>query len=597
MGRLRYVVLAAILCATQGAAQDISFDASDADDDLKDLLREASLTLSLDEDSVTAAQDYVAAARADYRRLLTALYADGHYSGVISIKVNGQEAANIAPLDAPQSIRSIAISVSPGPRFTFGETNIAPLPRGTALPESFQTGEPAQADVIRRSVSSAVTSWREIGYAKASAGTRQIVAQHSAEQLNVTIAIKPGPRLTFGELTVSGNSDVRTARILAIAGLPTGEVYSPDALNAAERRLRETGAFDSVSLVEADAVGPNDTLSVTAQVAEAKPRRFGFGVEVSSIEGLRLSSFWLHRNYFGGAERLRVEGEIAGIGGQTGGVDYALGASLKIPAVYGPVTDFLLSASISRDDEPDFLLDQIAVEASLTRLIREDLEVSGGLGLLTAREETDAGTREYTLLTAPLSATLERRDEPTNAKSGYYAKVNLTPFASIDGADNGARIFTDTRGYYSFGANDRFTIAARSQIGSVFGASLEDAPADFLFFSGGGGTVRGQSYNALGVDTTIDGEDVTRGGLSFAGAQLEARVDVTDSIGVVGFYDFGFVGNTSDPFDDGDWHAGAGIGVRYNTGIGPIRLDIGTPASGSNAGERVEVYIGIGQSF
>jgi len=109
--------------------------------------------------------------------------------------------------------------------------------------------------------------------------------------------------------------------------------------------------------------------------------------------------------------------------------------------------------------------------------------------------------------------------------------------------------------------------------------------------------IRGATTALALTTTTIDGEEVRRGGLAFAGAQLEARVDVTDSIGVVGFYDFGFVGNTSNPFDDGDWHAGAGLGVRYNTGIGPIRLDIGTPASGDRAGERVEVYIGIGQSF
>ena len=597
MRRLFSVFLAASLAASQVSGQEISFDAGTDDEALSDLLRSAALTLSLGDEGEPAAQDYVAAARADYRRLLTALYADGYYSGIISITVNGQEAATIAPLDAPRTIDRIAISVTPGARFAFGATTISPVPQGTEFSENFQTGEPAKADVIRQNVNTAITSWRDAGYAKAATASQQIVARHDAERLDVTVAIAPGAQLRFGPLTVTGNQDVRTDRILAIAGLPTGEVFSPAALTAAERRLRDSGAFDSVSLVEAEGTGPGDTLPITAQVTEALPRRFGFGIEVSSLEGLAVSSFWLHRNYFGGAERLRVEGAVEGIAGQTGGIDYSLGASLGIPAVYGPETDFLLSATISREDEPDFLLDQAAVEATLTRLIREDLEVSGGFGLLTAREVNDAGERDYTLLTAPLSATLERRDVPTDAKSGYFINIDATPFVSIVGADNGARVFSDARGYYSFGADDRFTLAARSQIGSVFGASLADAPPDFLFFSGGGGTVRGQSYNALGVDTTIDGEIVRRGGLSFAGAQLEARVDVTDSIGVVGFYDVGFVGNTTNPFDDGDWHAGAGLGIRYKTGIGPIRLDIGTPTTGDRAGERVEVYIGIGQSF
>lgn len=597
MKRTSGAMLTALMLASQAVAQDISFDAGDADETLRAILRDASLTIAQNDDGTPAAQDYVAAARADYRRLLTALYAAGYYSGVISITINGQEAAQIAPLDAPDAVTSIRINVTPGPLFNFGETRISPVPEGTELSEGFRSGQPAKADVIRQSVTTALSSWRDVGYAKAEPGVQQIVARHPRQELDVTVAIDTGPRLTFGRLTVTGNQDVRTARILAIAGLPTGEVFSPDALTAAERRLRDTGAFDSVSLVEAEAIGANDTLPITAQIAEAKPRRFGFGAEVSSIEGLTLSSFWLHRNYFGGAERLRVEGEIAGISGQTGGIDYSLGASLGIPAIYGPETDFLLSATISRKDEPDFLLDQAAVEATLSRLIRDDLEVSGGVGFLTAREETTAGIREYTLLTAPFGATLDRRDAPTDAKNGYFVDLTATPFLSIDGADNGARAFADTRGYYSFGDNDRFTLAARSQIGAVFGPSLEDAPADFLFFSGGGGTVRGQSYNSLGIDTLINGETVRRGGLSFAGAQLEARVGVTDSIGVVGFYDVGFVGDDSNPFGEGDWHAGAGLGIRYNTGIGPIRFDIATPVSGDNAGERVEIYIGIGQSF
>jgi translocation and assembly module TamA len=65
----------------------------------------------------------------------------------------------------------------------------------------------------------------------------------------------------------------------------------------------------------------------------------------------------------------------------------------------------------------------------------------------------------------------------------------------------------------------------------------------------------------------------------------------------VGFFDGGFVGDTANPFGDGNWQSGAGFGVRYNTGIGPIRLDIATPTSGDDAIDRIEIYIGIGQSF
>jgi len=106
--------------------------------------------------------------------------------------------------------------------------------------------------------------------------------------------------------------------------------------------------------------------------------------------------------------------------------------------------------------------------------------------------------------------------------------------------------------------------------------------------------VRGQPYQSLGIDA---GGGLIVGGNSFLGVQAEARFDVTDRIGLVGFYDAGHVGAAELPTQDGDWHGGAGLGLRYDTGIGPIRLDLATPATGDDAWESLSVYIGIGQAF
>ena len=583
--------------ALAAEAQEVTLDTAGADEDLADLLRQTSLTLAIDPEGDSVPQDYVAAARADYRALLTALYAKGYYGGTISIRVNGQEADRFSPLDAPAQINRIAIVVDPGPLFTFGVTEVTPLAPGTELPDGFATGEPAEAAVITDAARAGVDGWRDVGHAKARVSAENIVARHPGDLLDARVTLAPGPRLTFGPLRISGNEAVRTEAIRRIAGLPVGEVFSPAELEKAARRLRETGAFDSVALREAEAIGPGDTLPIDALIDEALPRRFGFGLELSSVEGLKVSTFWMHRNAFGGAERFRVEGEVAGIGGGTGGVDYRLNTSLNIPAIYGPDTDLLATAQISREDEPDYLLDSISAEVIVTRLILDDLEVSAGLGLLVAREESDLGTRDYALLTAPLGLTWDKRDSETNAKNGYYVELDATPFLSIDGGANGARLYADARAYLSFGEDDRITLAGRGQVGSVVGAEILEAPADFLFFSGGSGTVRGQEYKSLGITRDIGGNEVTTGGLSFAGAQLEARYGVTESIGVVGFYDIGFVGSTEIPGEDGEWHAGVGLGVRYDTGIGPIRLDIATPANGDDAFSDVQIYIGIGQAF
>lgn len=588
------------LAAHGVAAQTVTLILPDGADNLRSTLENSSLTLSLGDVAPESPQDYIAAARSDYRRLLTGLYAQGHYGGTISILIDGREAAGIAPLDAPAQISDIRIVVEPGPEFTFGRTDLAPVPAGRDLPPGFVPGAIARSDVIGDAVTDGVNGWRDLGHAKANLAAQQITAIHAELRLDVGIVIDPGPRLTFGPLIVSGNVDVRTERVVAIAGLPDGDVFSPYELEQAAIRLRRAGPFQSVALIEADQVSPGNVLNIEAQVVEMLQRRFGFGAEISSLDGLSVNAFWLHRNLLGGAEQLRFDAEVTGIEGRSGGPDGLLEATFKRPGTFHPDVDVAFTAALGRLDEPNYFLEYAEITGGFTRYIRRDLTYDAAIGFLTARERTDIRTRNYTLFTVPLAAVLDRRDDRFDAQSGYFIDLEVTPFLGLIGGDDGARIYADARYYRSFGA--RFTLAARGQIGSVIGADLLETPADFLFYSGGSDTVRGQPYNSLGVLTDTvddDGNPVTilTGGASFVGAQFEARVGITDSLGIVGFYDAGFVDSAEFPSDSGAFQAGAGIGLRYATPIGPIRFDLATPASGDNAGQSLEFYLGIGQAF
>ena len=599
--RHRLPAFALALLATAATAQSVELILPAGQDDLRDLLRAASLTMSLPPDS--PAQDIVAAARADYRQLLTGLYAQGHFGGTVSITLDGREAALVQPLEAPDRIAQVQITVTPGPLFTFGAVAVAPVAPGTTLPDAFASGAPAGTEVVRGAVAAVIGGWRAAGHARAAAAGQDIRARHDADLLDVTVAIVPGPLLRFGALTIIGNQAVRNERIAAIAGIPTGRVYDPAVLDLAAQRLRRSGAFQSVALTEFDGPLADDTLPISVEVAEMAPRRIGFGAELSSVNGITLSAYWLHRNLLGGAERFRLDGQISGIGSQFvtdgDGPDLALGVSFGRPATFGPDADLTLKATAERLDQPDYTLTQIGASAGLIRYSTPQLTYEIGVGLLTAREETAFRTRDYTLLTLPLRGTLDRRNDKFNPDGGYYLDLQLTPFIGLTGSDSGARLYADARVYRSLG--ERLTLAARAQIGSVMGSDLLASPTDFLFYSGGGNTVRGQPFQSLGVQVQGDfgaGAQVAdTGAASFLGAQLEARLAITDTIGAVAFYDIGYVDAESLPTGDGDWQAGAGIGLRYSTPIGPIRLDLATPASGDNAGQSLELYIGIGQSF
>ena len=595
--RMRRVALGTIvLCAYALGAQaaDVSLKGVSIDD-LKDTLRGGSLLIeqTVNEDNKPSSAEILGAAQADYKRFLAVLYDNGYFGAKINITVDGREAASIAPVQAPKSISKVKIQIDAGPKFKFGRARIAPVAEATILPEGFAEGKTASLSALKNTVSEGVDGWRALGHAKVTLSRQELIANHPERKIRADLTLDPGPRLRFGPLVVLNESDVRRQRIIDIAGLPEGEVFSPEEIRLSTERLRRTGAFSAVALSEADETGPADTLAINAQTTDAPKRRLGFGAELSSLEGLTVSAFWLHRNLLGGAERLRLDAEISEIAATSGGTDYKLGARFERPATFNEDTDFYALALFEQLDELSFFSRQFDLEAGIERIATPERTYTLGLGLRTAKTRDAFGENSYTLLTLPLSAELDYRDDRLDAKEGYYLKADVMPFVALSGSDNGVRSFIDGRAYKTFGATRPVTFALRGQLGSVLGPDLSRAPADYLFYSGGGGTVRGQKYQSLGVAVSDD----TTGGRSFAGLSAEVRVGVTDSIGIVGFADAGYIGEEEFYDGSGTWHSGAGLGLRYDTAIGPIRLDVAVPLSGPDTDDNFQVYIGIGQSF
>ena len=595
--RLSASVIVLVAACTGAASAETQFQLllSPPDAALSKTLEQASLARGAAGNKEADAQDLFGAARADYARRVAALYDQGRYGGSVSILIDGREAAGIAPMDAPSRIDRVEIRVEPGPVFRFSRAHIGPLAPQTQLPSTFRLTEVARASAIVEAAGNGVSAWRDAGHAKAAVARQAITADHRKQELAAEIALDPGPPTWFGTLQMTGNERLRTARLAKIAGFPSGEVFSPAALEEVRNRLRRTGIFSAVTLTEAATLRDGKLLDGELTVVEAKLRRLGFGAEVSTSDGGTVSGYWLHRNLMGGGEKLRVDAEVSGIGVGSGGSDYSFGARLDRPATFSPDTAAYLKTEIARKHEDDYTLSGSALGFGLSHIFSAKLSAEAGIGYEWAKIEDASGALIYRQMTFPLSATWENRNVPTDATRGTYAKVDLMPFYGLGTTGSGARLQGDLRAYRGFGANDRFVLAGRAQIGGVFGPDLAETPRDYLFYSGGGGTVRGQPYQALGV-TDLQGGTLRTGGTRFVGLSAELRAGVTEKIGVVAFYDAGYV-SASDFFGHGgDWHSGAGLGLRYKTPIGPIRLDIAAPVDG-DTGDGPQLYLGLGQAF
>lgn len=576
----------------------VTFTVQGGDGGIEGALRKASLLVPMARGSNDTALEVVTKARAEYAALTDALYAMGHYGGVINVRVDGREAADVALLDTPATVSQITVTVNPGPAFTFQTAKISPLPQWARKTEDFAIGAPAKSGVIVDAMAQGIDDWRLIGHAKARVAASTIEADHNSQRVTADITLDAGPKLRFGGLAIEGAESMRPARIAAIAALPEGETFSPTELDLVAQRLRRTGAFRSVVMEEGAQAGADGTLPITAVLVEERLRRIALAANLASLEGVSLGVSGTHRNLFGGAEKLALSAEATRLGVDTGGLDYTLSASFERPATFTPDTTFALGVVFNREQDVRSTNDALNLTSKLTHYYYNTLTGTGGVAYHISRSIDPQGTSIFRTLSFPFGLTWDTRNVKKSATDGVYMIGALKPYAGFGAAENGARLSLDARGYRAVTPSGNLVLAARAQMGMIIGSSLAGTPREDLFSSGGPSTVRGHPYKSLGVNvlTGSTGATFQTGGTHYLGASVEARQKVNDTIGLVGFMDAGRIDVGGFGATAGNWHAGAGIGLRYLTAIGPVRVDLAGPLSGAT-GNGAQLYIGIGQAF
>ena len=578
--------------------------------DVDDLIKGASRLVADEEKAASGSGGLLAKARGDYRRLLMALYGEGRYGGTISIKVDGQEVADLPADTQLPDTSNIVINVDPGPQFLFARASITELAppieeRRNKLqtPEEagFKSGELAKSGVILKAERLAVEAWRRQGYAKAKIANENVVADHAGNVVDADITVEPGQLAHYGPLTVQGTARMDPEFVAYMADLKPGERYDPADLERTRRRLARMDVFRSTTIQEAQEINRDGSLPLDLIVQERKPRRFGVGANYSTLDGAGVEAFWMHRNLFGKAERLRFDAKVSGIGGsQDSSFDpknftYQLGTTFTKPGVFTPDTDFVSSLTGKREVLDNYTETSVNGQAGFTHIFDEYMSGRLFANVSHARFDDDFyGKRDFFTVGMLGGILLDKRNSQTNATSGYYADGVIEPFYEIKNGSFSTKFTAEGRGYYGFGADNRVVLAGRLKVGSIVGADMKDLPPDKVFFAGGGGSVRGYAYRSIGVKKP---GDVVIGGRSLVEMSGEVRTKVTDSIGVVGFVDGGYVGEETYPDFAENLRLGAGAGLRYDTSLGPIRFDVAVPLNRSKGDSSFAFYVGIGQAF
>lgn len=578
-------------------AYSVTLELSVEDEDLKERLENASALVQDVERPVSGSLGLMAKARGDREQLVAALYANARYDGVVEIEIAGR-ALDALPPDAEFGTGPVPVTIriTPGNVFTLGDIALRGDAGGLAAAEfGLVPGGNAGSDAILKAEAAIVRRLKEEGRPLARVTGRNVVADHATSTLDVTLTVAAGPVAGYGTTTVDGTELVDNEFAAYMAGLERGRQYSPEEIDQSRERLLDLGVFSSVTFREGPDLDGEGNLPIGIEVSERKMRYYGLGATFSNTEGLGLEGYWGHRNLFGRAEKLRIEGSVGRIGEAAGFGDMNYNAAILFekPGLIGPDSKFF--ANLRGVNEHPDAYDRFSVkaDAGVSYKLTKTQTVAASLAVDYSKITDTFGEKRYLIVSTPLQYEFDNRDNRLDPKRGFRAVAFAEPsYDTLNGA-----VFLKTRGevsaYRAIDEAQRFVLAARVVAGSIVGASLEDIPADRRFYSGGGGSVRGYAYQGIGPKD-INGKPT--GGRSFAETSLEMRIAVNETFGIVPFIDAGSVSEGQFP-DLAGFKAGAGIGIRYLTPFGPLRVDAAIPLNPGPGDPSFGIYAGVGQAF
>ncbi|MGO6940434.1 autotransporter assembly complex protein TamA [Rhizobium leguminosarum] len=577
----------------------VDLKADTADPDLKEALENSSRLVSDQKLPVSGDLGIVVKARDDRERLIATLYEKARYGGLVTITIDGKNIDDLPP--NPTFDRSgpipVTVAIAPGPVFKVREVQFG----GDAAnhnPADYELAPGAQAGslAIIRAGDKIVEQLKSEGRPFAKLTERKVVADHNSDTVDIVLAADGGPIAPIGDVGVTGEKTVKPAFIQRYSRLNKGEAYSPETLKKAGERLRALGVFSSVTIHQGDALASDGTLPMTIEVSEGKRRYFGVGAQYSTTDGFGVQGYWGHRNLFGEAETLRIEGSVSRLGETTdvGSLDYSAGILFTKPGAFFPAAT-LKAGIVAKTENPDaYNATLVTASLGLSYELTDQDTISASGEVSWERDDDAFGTNDYLTFTLPIQYDRDARDDKFNPTEGYRATLSAKPGYEIFNATPYAAFEGSISGYLPFGQEDGVVLAGKVAAGVLIGGdSIGDIPATQRFFAGGGGSVRGYSYQE--ISPYNDNGDPT-GGRSYVTGSLEARIKITDTIGIVPFVDVGTVSDSTFP-GFSDIRAGAGAGIRYATPFGPLRLDFAMPLNKYEDGTDYGIYAGIGQSF
>ena len=531
-------------------------------------------------------------AGADADLLVQLLRSQGYYDAVVEPRT-----------EAEGDRLLVVLAAEPGEQYRFASVELPGLdaagPLAARLRDIFavKAGDPVIAQEVIAGGAALTTALGEQGFAQAKFGQQDIEINHQTHLATLTLPVNPGPVARFGKITVTGLPPFGAHHVGIIARFKPGDRFERSKIDDLRRALIATTlvANADIQLVPVDG---GRIVDVAVRLEPAPAHTIAGELGYSTGQGIRIEGDWTHRNFFNPEGALTVRG-VLGTTEQLAGLQFRRSNFLQRDQVLN--TQF--SASHQKFDAYEARTLQLSgdIERQSNFIWQKKWTWTYGAQLLATDERGVfdlsglKDTRTFFIAALPVSLGYDGSDSLLDPTRGFRLSGWMSPeYSGHGGSFTYARMQFDASAYHP--VSDRVVVAGRIRVGTILGANAFDIAPSRRFYSGGGGSVRGYGYQQLGPKD-VDGDPIGGRGLMEFGLETRVRLkQFGGNFGIVPFVDGGSLTTEALP-DLSGWRLAAGVGVRYYSSFGPIRVDLGVPLNRQKGDGPIAVTVSLGQAF
>lgn len=551
------------------------------------LLRSSSQLLTLKNAPPATTAGLRHRAEADIPNFIKVLHSQAYYNAHIELSYDFEHdpALVIVNIDAGPiyPLAGFSIMAAPDTNETFSYASIDLKDLGVVL------GQAARPEDILEAEENALHVMTKLGYPLATIQKRNVIADQSLQAIFVVLEMDSGPSSSFGPTSVTGLCKVKSEFLDKKIKWTEGCLFDPTKLERTQNALEASGLFTTIAITHAEELNENQLLPIFIAVEEGKQRSIGAGISYNTDWGPGVNAEWQHRNLRGMGERLTYKMDLW---------NHLQEATLSYvkPDYLRPAQDLVWVGELHHETTLGFHESSFSLSRVLERQMDDRTRVSFG-GMYKNLRDTHADHNgQYNLLKTPFQLRWSNANNLLDPTQGRTVNLKIIPSVQILHPQFIYCINTlTTTFYYSLTSDQSYVLAQKLMLGTILGSSRRTIPASERFYEGSDTSLRGYRYLTV---SPLNDDNKPIGGRSLLIYTAELRMRTSETLGWVAFYDIGNVYADSLPILDHKLLQSLGIGCRYHTPVGPLRLDLAFPLNPRpHLDHRFQVYLSIGQAF